>query len=271
MTIRHRWKDAVIDAVARWYMPVAVLASLVVVGIAVWQQARGGVQADPDALVVKPARTLTPDEIRALSAHAGTLPASGPVAGTCPKTAMDPMLADLADMRSESLRGTVLWVHAGFCPYCAAESWPLALALMRYGALSGISGLRSGDGAGEPYPDTAGLDLDHAVWRGPLRLRSITVADRRHNPVAFPTDVADILSIYDIPPFTPTPGSIPLLIVGGRYLRSGSAVDPGLYRGAQWGWSGIIAELGKPGSALGKAVDAEATAIAGAVCRASRE
>jgi hypothetical protein len=53
----------------------------------------------------------------------------------------------------------VLYVGAGFCPYCAAVRWPLIVALSRFGTFSGLSTTRSAvtDGAGhpEPYPATA--------------------------------------------------------------------------------------------------------------------
>jgi hypothetical protein len=52
----------------------------------------------------------------------------------------------------------VLYVGAGFCPYCAALRWPLIVALSRFGSFSGLtpdrSAITAGSGQREPYPAT---------------------------------------------------------------------------------------------------------------------
>ena len=52
----------------------------------------------------------------------------------------------------------VLYLGAGFCPYCAAVRWPLIVALSRFGTFSGLrttrSAIANGAGQHEPYPAT---------------------------------------------------------------------------------------------------------------------
>ena len=56
----------------------------------------------------------------------------------------------------------VLYVGAEWCPYCAAERWSLAVALSRFGTLSGL-----GETASSPtdvYPNTATLSFSGAAY-----------------------------------------------------------------------------------------------------------
>jgi hypothetical protein len=49
----------------------------------------------------------------------------------------------------------LLYVGANFCPFCAAERWPMIIVLSRFGTFSGLSTTRSS--TTDEYPGTATL------------------------------------------------------------------------------------------------------------------
>lgn len=51
----------------------------------------------------------------------------------------------------------VLYVGAEFCPYCAAERWPVTVALSRFGTFSNLGTTHSA--AADVYPNTASLSF----------------------------------------------------------------------------------------------------------------
>ena len=44
----------------------------------------------------------------------------------------------------------ILYIGAEYCPYCATERWPLAVALSRFGTFTGLRGIHSS--ATDVYP-----------------------------------------------------------------------------------------------------------------------
>ena len=63
----------------------------------------------------------------------------------------------LAEVRGQALtahsRPEVLYVATEYCPYCAAQSWALLVALSRFGTFTGLTAIRSG--SYQPFPDLA--------------------------------------------------------------------------------------------------------------------
>ena len=58
-----------------------------------------------------------------------------------------------------------LYIGAEGCPYCAAERWPIVVALSRFGHFSGLTLMRSN--GQDSYPNTPTVDFLHARFRSP--------------------------------------------------------------------------------------------------------
>jgi hypothetical protein len=56
----------------------------------------------------------------------------------------------------------VLYVGGEFCPYCATERWPLAVALSRFGTFTNLGVIKSS--ATDAYPNTATLDFYKSTY-----------------------------------------------------------------------------------------------------------
>lgn len=159
----------------------------------------------------------------------------------------------------------ILYVGAGYCPYCAALRWPLALALMRFGTLSGLREGRSGP-APEFAPDTATLDFSRVAYDSRwVRFRAVEIEDRDHHPLqSLNGETLATVKHYDAAPYSKVPGAIPFLLIGERFIQIGSPVDPERYHGLDW--AGVIDALGTPDTRLHKDVLGEADAITRAIC-----
>lgn len=159
----------------------------------------------------------------------------------------------------------VLYIGGEFCPFCAAERWPLAVALSRFGSFSNLGQITSAPSP-EVYPNTATLSFHGASFTSSyLALTAKEIFDQQHNPLDQLTDAEQQnLSTYDAPPYTQTAGSIPFVNIGGGWVISGAQFDPAVLAGKSH--AQIAAALSDPGSPIAKAVIGTANVISVALC-----
>jgi hypothetical protein len=158
----------------------------------------------------------------------------------------------------------VLWVGADYCPYCAAEGWPLAVALSRFGRLTSLGEVSSSPT--EVYPNTASISFHGASYTSTLisftgvETRGTEIVNGNYAPL-------DTLSPADQAIFNrlAPAGALPFLDIGGSYLISGASFDPGILQGKTQ--ARIAADLSDRTSAIARAVDGTANMITAAICR----
>jgi type II secretory pathway pseudopilin PulG len=117
----------------------------------------------------------------------------------------------------------LLYVGAEWCPYCAAERWPLAVAVSRFGTLTGL-----GETASSPTdtdPNTATLSFHGSKYTSKtLAFSPIELEDDQHQPL-------DKLDSADGTLFQSIGGSAyPFIDVGGVY-QFGVQYSPDLLAG----------------------------------------
>jgi Domain of unknown function (DUF929) len=158
-------------------------------------------------------------------------------------------------------RPEVLYVGGEFCPYCAAERWPLVIALSRFGSLSGLRTAQSS--ATDVFPSTPTLTFRSAAYRSQV------------------VDLVAVEEFGDSPgqtlhPLTPAQqalvqqygsGSIPFVYFGGRAVLSGATYSPGLLQG--WDWPQVTHALQTPTSDQARAILGSANLLTAAICQAS--
>ena len=157
----------------------------------------------------------------------------------------------------------VLYVGAEWCPYCAAERWGLAVALSRFGTLSGLSQVRSSPT--DVYPNTATLSFHGSSYSS--QYLSLTAKEIFSNQ-ALGNSYAplDSLTSSDQSLFESVgKGSFPFIDIGGRYLISGASYDPGMLQGMTQ--AQIAAALSNTSSPIAKSIDGTANLITAAVCK----
>lgn len=158
----------------------------------------------------------------------------------------------------------VLYVGADFCPYCAALRWPLAIALMRFGNLSGLQTMRSS--STDVYPDTTTINFVKVKYASStVHFEAVETATRNGKALEPLTgEPAKLFRKYDSPPYTTQAGGIPFLYIGGRWLLLGSPINPKDVGNRPW--STVVSELSNPKSQLAQAVLPQANLITAAIC-----
>lgn len=162
----------------------------------------------------------------------------------------------------------ILYVGAEYCPYCATERWPLAVALSRFGTFSGLHGIRSS--STDVYPSQPTLTFYGSTYTSRyLTFTPVeTTTENPGTPLQSPTPAEQaLLSRYDAPPYVPAAdaGSIPFIDLGGRYLIHGAQYDPQVLQGLTW--AQVAAALRDPSSAIAQGADGAANMITAAICK----
>jgi len=155
----------------------------------------------------------------------------------------------------------VLYIGAEYCPFCAAERWPLIVALSRFGTFSGLQTTTSS--STDVYPNTPTFTFRAAAYTSQyIEFRAVETSDRDQKPLQSPTSAEQQLwSKYD------AGGSIPFVDFGNRYVLTGATYSPDLLGGASW--QAISGELKDPNSAQAKAIVGSANLFTAATCKAT--
>lgn len=159
----------------------------------------------------------------------------------------------------------VLYVGADFCPYCAVLRWPLALALMRFGHLSGLRYMRSS--GNDVYPNTATFSFYGAHLNSDLlQFEAVEVEDRHQKTLQKPSSMQQqLFTRFDTAPYTQSPGSIPFLYMGGQYLELGSPFSPEPLQGLDW--QQIAQKLDQGDNAVWRSIMGETNLLTAALCK----
>lgn len=169
-------------------------------------------------------------------------------------------------------RPEVLFVGAEYCPFCAAERWPLIVALSRFGRFTALDNMQSAPQSVFPalqsftfvgtaytsrYVSFTGLELYSDSVDGDGVFTRIATLD---------PDQAALLDRYDdgVPS---GPGSIPFVDIDNTMVTSTSGFSPATLVGhPQAAIAGSLTETGAP---IGQAIVASANYLTAGICRAT--
>jgi hypothetical protein len=153
----------------------------------------------------------------------------------------------------------VLYVGAEYCPYCAAQRWPLIIALSRFGTFSGLQTTTSS--SSDVYPNTVTFTFRGATYTSQyIEFRAVETSDRDQNPLQTPSaNDQDLMSRYD------SGGTIPFLDFGNHYAATGSFYSPETIGGMSW--LALAETLQQPDSTQAKAIIGSANLMTAAICK----
>ena len=167
----------------------------------------------------------------------------------------------------------VLYVGAEYCPFCAAQRWPVVVALSRFGTWSDLGATTSA--SEDVFPDTptlsfhgAGYTSDHLSFTG-VELQTRTLKDGQYTPLdeLSPAD-QKTFETFNRPPYVEGDGgSIPFLNIGGKFIQVGSSYDVEVLQGKSR--AEIAAALADPDDPIAKAVNGSANILTAAICEAT--
>jgi hypothetical protein len=151
----------------------------------------------------------------------------------------------------------VLYVGAEWCPYCAAERWPLAVALSRFGTLTGL-GLTAST-PNDVYPNTPTLSFHGATYSSKYLAFSGNEIENGSKQPLDTLDAADSALFVKV-----GGGSFPFVDIGGKYAVKGAPYLPSLLDGKTH--AQIAAALADPTSSIASAIDGAANVLTAAIC-----
>ena len=160
----------------------------------------------------------------------------------------------------------IVFVSEESCPFCAAERWPLTVALSHFGTWSQLGVTKSA--ASDIYPNTATLSFRTARYHSTqLTLRTTELADDAGHALQAPTSLdRQLIDRYDVPPYVNSAdqsGAVPFLDIGNRYILAGAQYNPQVLAGLSA--AQIAAQLRDPASPVAQAIDGTATVIIAAI------
>jgi hypothetical protein len=160
----------------------------------------------------------------------------------------------------------VTYVGAEYCPYCAAERWPVTVALSRFGTFSDLGTTTSGPKP-EPLPDTPTLSYHGSSYTSDhLVFSSVETQDRSGNPLDTMTQQQQqLFSTYNTKQYTGSDGGIPFVMVGNLYAWAGTTYDPSVLEGLSF--DQIANQLSKPSSPVAQQIDGAANQITAMICQ----
>jgi hypothetical protein len=165
----------------------------------------------------------------------------------------------------------VLYLGAEYCPYCAAERWPMVIALSRFGTFSGL-GLTTSS-ATDVFPSTPTLTFHGSTFTSDVisfvpvetQTNELSASGLGYQPLETPTaEQQQLMQTFDVAPYTSQAGSIPFLLIGNRFVISGASYQPDVLQGKTW--QQIASALSDPSSPIAKQVLATANMLTAAIC-----
>lgn len=166
----------------------------------------------------------------------------------------------------------VLYIGAEYCPYCAAQRWPVVQALSRFGTWTGLTTTTSA--TDDVFPGTATFSFhgatyssDYLQFEGVETQGNVRVGGSYPQLQSLTAEQRRILASYDAPPYFPASaaGGIPFVDYGGRYATSGSGYSPDVLAGKSA--SQVAEALKDPATSQAKAVLGTANRLTAALCQ----
>jgi hypothetical protein len=167
----------------------------------------------------------------------------------------------------------ILYEGAEYCPFCATERWPMAVALSKFGSFTNLKVTHSS--TTDVYPNTQTLSFYGSTYTSqyltftPIEIYSnVSNGNGGYTTLQTPTaDENNIVMKYDATPYLPADaaGSIPFIDFGGKYLIAGATYSPAVLQGKSA--STIASSLSQPTTPIAKGVDGAANTMIAAICK----
>jgi thiol-disulfide isomerase/thioredoxin len=157
----------------------------------------------------------------------------------------------------------VVYLGADYCPYCAAERWPLVAALSRFGRFTNLGATHSS--STDVYPNTATFSFHGSSYTSryltfnPVELYTNQPKGNGYAPLDSPTALEDSLVSKSDPG-----GTIPFIYLG-NHVESGASYNPQILSGMTM--SQIAAAMRNPVSTQSQAILGTANLMTAALCQ----
>jgi hypothetical protein len=157
----------------------------------------------------------------------------------------------------------VLYIGAGFCPFCAAERWPLVTALLQFGTFTGLSDSHSS--SSDTNPNTPTFLFHGATYSSPyLSFVAVeTTTNQRQGNFYAPLDTETPAQHALIQKYNG--GYIPFIDFGGRYVIKAPQYNGAILAGLTV--EQVASQATNPSTKPGLAIEASAARLVAALCQ----
>jgi hypothetical protein len=161
----------------------------------------------------------------------------------------------------------VVYVGGEYCPFCAAERWTIVYALSQFGTFKGLSQIQSS--STDTPANTSTLTFYKSTYSSPtIDFSATELYDRNRDPLQTPTSqIENIFTTWDKPPYTVEVQQFPFLDIGGLYVLHSTSYSPNVI--ANLTWDQIATKLKDPTDPVTKAIVGNANILAAAICVAT--
>lgn len=256
----------------------AIALVVVIVAVLVIVKVSGGGGSSASGNGSSPAPQSIVDQVTKIPASVyDTVGVNSPATAVSKPTAVkgQPALT-LPDANGTSKPG-VLYIGAEYCPYCAAERWAMIAALSRFGTFSGLGITQSS--ATDVYPNTptfsfykATATSPYLVFKGVEQYSNVASASGGYKVLEqlTPSEIK-LISKYDTSTYLPgaSPGSIPFISIGNRFLVAGASYSPAILSGLTR--NEIAAGLSDPSNPATQAIIATANYLSASICQITNQ
>jgi hypothetical protein len=163
-------------------------------------------------------------------------------------------------------KAVLTYVGAEYCPFCAAERWPVVVALSRFGTFSDL-GTTTSAPKPEAYPNTSTFSFHGSSYASSYLVFSpVETETNLHAPLDTPTaQQQQLFATFDTKQYVGNDGGIPFVMVGNLYAWAGASYDPGILEGMSF--DQIADQLDEPNSPVAQAIDGSANQITAMICQ----
>lgn len=160
-------------------------------------------------------------------------------------------------LTGQNAKPEIFYYGAEFCPYCAAQRWPLVIALSRFGTFSKLPESLSSDQ--DVDPNTSTFTFVKSQYTSPyLDFVPVEAQDRNHKTLQTPaSQEQSVLKQYSVTGF-------PFLDIANQYVASAPFYDPALLQGLSQ--KDIAGRLSNPNDSLTKNIVGGANYLTAAIC-----
>lgn len=157
----------------------------------------------------------------------------------------------------------VVYIGADYCPYCAAERWPLVAALSHFGTFSNLGATHSA--SGDVYPNTATFSFHGATYTSKyLTFNSVELYGNRPVGNSYPKlETPTALENRLIQKYDPK-GTIPFIYMG-NYIQTSASYNPQILAGMTM--SQISQAMRDPQVTQSQAILGTANELTAALCK----
>ena len=157
----------------------------------------------------------------------------------------------------------VFYYGAEYCPYCAAERWPLIVALSRFGTFSNLNQITSS--STDVYPNTPTFSFYNSSYTSQY-IEIVPLEVESYQGVTLQTPTAAQQRIIN--QYNPNQ-TFPFISFANQYTIDGASYNPQVLNNLDW--QAIASALSNPQSPVAQSILGTANYMTAAICQATNQ